>query len=192
VAATGILLTVACSSTIGDLQEATSTVAISTTPDPTTAGAAPVIVVDPADYAARSARYPSWGFVTPSSAWICVIATAPSNGDSAACAANPDQGPLSVPGLPPATNNDGTTSSRPPNVVAIRESADTSVERLDHSIWADATAPLVLPDGALLSVGGMSCNTQSTVVSCREDATGKGFSISSTGYRPTYTDVPMR
>jgi hypothetical protein len=123
---------------------------------------------------------------------MCVIATAPSNGDRAMCAANPDQGPLPVPGIPSATNNDGTTSSRPPNVLAIRESADASVEWLDQPIWEDATAPAVLPDGAVLSAGGITCNTQAGTVSCREDSGGKGFTMSATGYRFTYTDIPTR
>lgn len=149
-------------------------------------------LVNPVDYAARDSRYPSWGFVTPSSRWICVIATAPSNGDRAACAANPDQGPLPVPGIPSATNNDGTTSSRPPNVMTIRESADPDVEWLDELIWEDAQAPAVLPYGDVLSAGGMTCNAQEVAVSCREDSTGKGFSLSTTGYRFAYTDVPAR
>ncbi len=97
---------------------------------------------------------------------------------------------MPVPGIPSATNNDGTVSSRPPNVITIRQSADPSVEWLDQFIWDDADAPSVLPYGAVLSAGGMSCNVQESVVSCREDTSGKGFSVSTTGYRFAYTDVP--
>lgn len=173
-------------STSGTTQPSSPTSAVGS---PRPSSSAPRLA-NPEDYASHASRWPAWGFVTPSALWICVIATAPSGADRATCAANPGQGPLLVPGLPPAREDGGAGRILAPNAIEVYEAGGPWTRALESSIWADEIAPRTLPYGSVLQAGGFSCNAQPTVVSCREDSSGTGFSISTTGYRYRYTAVP--
>lgn len=157
---------------------------------PPTTSASPRRFANPADYESQGARYPQWGFVTPSSAWICVIGTYPSGGDNAACAANPSQGPLLIPDVPFAQADGGGNGTQKPNTIFVGEGVDATFGLVRQSIWAGDGGPRTLPYDTVLQAGGFSCNTQESAVSCRYDATGQGFSVSTKDYRFVYTDVP--
>ncbi|WP_163796568.1 hypothetical protein [Mycolicibacterium sediminis] len=150
----------------------------------------PPTFANPAEYASPDSRYPQWGFLTPSSTWVCVIADYPSNGNRAACALNPDEGPLRFQNMPPAQAPDPGGDPSRPNVIAVMESADAGFLSLGRPIWESAGTPRTLPAGTVLQTGGFTCKTQVSVVSCRDDQTGKGFTVSPNGFGLTYIDLP--
>ena len=147
-------------------------------------------IADPAQYASPDSRYPQWGFVTPSSEWTCVIADYPSNGSRAACAINPGEGPLRFEGMPPAQAPDPGGDPSRPNVIAVMEGADAGFLSLDRTIWESGGTPKALPDGSVLQANGFTCNAAQSDVSCRDDQTGKGFTVSGEDFTLTYTDLP--
>lgn len=158
--------------------------------EPATSASPTRQLATPNDYVSRGSRYPQWGFVTPSSEWMCVIGAYPSGGDNAACAVSPNQGPLPIADVPFAQAPTGEISSQIPNVISIPESSDPAFRVVAEPIWSGADPPRELPYDTVLQVGGFSCNVQRAGVSCRSDSTGMGFTFSTKGYELTYTDVP--
>ena len=195
------LLVGGCSQPPGDPGPVASTEATaasttgSSTAHSTTVPSSPVAAPDVSrlanadDYLSPASRYPQWGFTTPASPWVCVIATYPSNGDRAACVMDRDQGPLPFPGVPFA-RVDADSSDRAPNAIVVYEGADAGFLSLGQPIWEQGGVIRVLPGGTVLRAGGFSCNAQGSAVSCLNDQTGKGFSVSGSSYQLVYQEVP--
>ncbi|MFD6057949.1 hypothetical protein ACFWG4_07940 [Rhodococcus wratislaviensis] len=149
------------------------------------AAEAPVNGVDAKEYAAGDPETDSYGFVTPSGKWLCAIIPTKK---LAGCASHPTAGPLGVPGTPQIASPDGGPPAEA-NVIAVEAGKEPSFQN-----WNQAPFPgnaHVLPYDTTLAIDGFSCNVQFSGVSCREDATDKGFTISTSGYKFEYTPIPV-
>jgi hypothetical protein len=77
-----------------------------------------------------------------------------------------------------------------PNAIVIDAGQPARFAALGQAVyWRFGGPARVLEYGETLSVMGFTCNVQESGVSCREDATGNGFSFSADGYKFEYTPV---
>jgi hypothetical protein len=126
----------------------------------------------------------AYGFVTPSGKWLCAIT--PANG-MVACASHTPGTPPGVPG-PLQIPVQAPGPSAEANIVAIEAAKGPSFQTANQPLFPGN--PNVLPYGSTLSADGFTCNVQFSGVSCREDATNQGFTISTGGYKFEFTPIP--
>ncbi|MFD9664732.1 hypothetical protein ACFWAY_24415 [Rhodococcus sp. NPDC059968] len=149
------------------------------------AAEAPVNGVDAKQYAASDPETDAYGFVTPSGKWLCAIVPAK---NLAGCASHPTAGPLGVPGTPQIASSDGGPTAEA-NLIAIEAGKEPSFQNWNQAVFP-GDANVLLYD-TTLAIDGFSCNVQFSGVSCRDDATDKGFTISTSGYKFEFTPVPV-
>ncbi|MBS9535895.1 VWA domain-containing protein [Mycobacterium sp. M1] len=126
-------------------------------------------------------------FVTPSGKWVCGILKA-----EAGCN-GPNGKDFVVAGTPLVPSNDDQRPTAPNTILVDSQSARFDSTGDAHFYRLDGVNPdhsRTLEYGQTLSASGFTCNVQRIGVSCRNDATGNGFTFSSTGYRFEYTPVP--
>ena len=92
--------------------------------------------------------------------------------------------------MPPAQVPDPGGDPSKPNVIAVMEAAAAGFLSLGRTIWESGGTPKALPPGTILQASGFTCNATEVAASCRDDQTGKGFTVSPDGFGLTYTDLP--
>ena len=144
---------------------------------------APVNGVDAKEYASSDPEADAYGFVTPSGKWLCAIIPTK---NLAGCASHPTAGPLGVPGTPQIASPDGGPPAEA-NLIAVEAGKEPSFQNWNQAVFPGNAN--VLPYDTTLAIDGFSCNVQFSGVSCREDATDKGFTISTSGYKFEFTPI---
>lgn len=146
-------------------------------------------LVDPAPFA--DARGDGYYFASPDGRWLCAI-TKGYRGETAGC--NGSQGEdFPVVRAPLVPHHYDQHLTQPNNIFVDVQSAgfgnsgDPGFWRFDGGLPPQQSP--VLHSGQSLSVLGYTCNTQGIWVSCRNDATGNGFTFSTDGYKFEYTPV---
>jgi len=80
-----------------------------------------------------------------------------------------------------------------PNAITIDAGQPARFASLGQAVyWRFDGAARVLGYGETLSALGFTCNVQESGVSCKEDATGAGFTFSTESYTFAYTPVANR
>ncbi|MDH6293433.1 hypothetical protein M2275_008379 [Rhodococcus opacus] len=146
---------------------------------------APVNGVDAKEYASSDPEADSYGFVTPSGKWLCAIIPTK---NLAGCASHPTAGPLGVPGTPQIASPDGGPPAEA-NLITVEAGKEPSFQNWNQAVFPGNAN--VLPYATTLAIDGFSCNVQFSGVSCRDDATDKGFTISTSGYTFEFTPLPV-
>jgi hypothetical protein len=141
--------------------------------------------VDAKQYASSDPDSAAYGFVTPSGKWLCAIIPTKK---MAGCASHPTAGPLEVPGVPPIPSPDGGPPAEA-NIIAVESGKEPGFQNSNEALFPGN--PNVLPYDTTLASDGFSCNVQFSGVSCRDDATDDGFTISTNGYTFDYTPIPV-
>ncbi|MFE5699875.1 hypothetical protein [Rhodococcus koreensis] len=183
IAGASSLLLAACTQDASST-DGTESVAPSASSEPPSAEPA-VNGVDAKQYASSDPESDAFGFVTPSGKWLCAIIP---DKKLAGCASHPTAGPLGVPGTPQIASPDGGPPAEA-DLIAVEAGKEPNFQN-----WNEALFPgnaNVLPYDTTLAVDGFSCNVQFSGVSCREDATGKGFTVATNGYKFEFTPLPV-
>jgi hypothetical protein len=82
-------------------------------------------------------------------------------------------------------------TATPNALVVAREGAAQFVALEQPEFSLDPGPAKVLPFNKILAAAGFRCNVQeASGVSCLSEFSGKGFTFSSDGFAPQYTDVP--
>jgi hypothetical protein len=159
--------------TTGGPQNDTATAA------PTTSSAllSNALLVNAFDYAAHVGETTGYYFTTPSGKWRCAILTHTKAGCQAASSW---ESGLGVEGEPDSTNA----------IVVGRDTDPQFVTLEQPEFWLASGTANTLQFNRILAAAGFRCNVQEAGVSCQSDATGKGFTFSTEGFAPQYTDVP--
>jgi len=125
-------------------------------------------------------------FATPSGRWQCAILPR----DKAGCQAA-GGGALSVADVPD-TVQDADGDEVPPNAIVIEPEGDAHFAALAEPGFSPPERANVLPFNRTLIAARFRCNIQETTgVSCVSEQSGIGFTFSSDGFRPQYTEVPL-
>lgn len=137
------------------------------------------------DYFARSDDHTGYYFTTPSRRWRCAILT-----HTRAGCQSVGTSPIGIAGSPDTVvTSDG--ASHAPNAIVVDELSDPHFAWVGRTEFAsDAGAAKVLGFNRVLDAAGFRCNVQQSGVSCLSESTGNGFTFSSDGFTPRYTDVP--
>ena len=145
---------------------------VASTPPPSN-----VHLVNAFDYFAEVGDTTGYYFTTPSGKWRCAILTR----TKAGCQASSSwQSGLGVEGEPDSTN-----------AIVVDEQGDPQFVALDQPEFSlESVKPKVLQFNRILAAAGFRCNVQESGVSCLSEASGKGFTFSTDGFTPQYTDVP--
>ncbi len=122
-------------------------------------------------------------FISPSGKWRCAIRPWNEAGCSAATGSD-----LPVAGAPMVASH---YDQHPvaPNVIVVDDKSAHFASHGDPHFWRYDQPARTLEYGQELSALGFSCNAQTSGISCRNDATGTGFTFSTEGYRFEYTPV---
>lgn len=184
-----MLLVGGCSSaSVVNTGEAPTTTA-TPAPPKTTPPASNAHLVNAFDYVGHvAAGAAAYYFTSPSGRWRCAIITRTKAGCQPAGAWRAG---LGIAGTP-ATVPDATGADVAPNAVIVGYRGEPQLVALDRpEFWAEPGPAAVLPFNRILAAAGFRCNVQEqTGVSCRDEATGGGFTFSLEEYSPHYTDVP--
>ena len=123
-------------------------------------------------------------FTAPTGGWRCAIRPWQEAGCSTA---NGD--PLPVAGAPLVPSHYDQAPVPPNAIVVTDETAQFASQGDPHYLRYDAPAR-TLDYGETLQALGYTCNVQESGISCKNDATGDGFTFSADGYKFEYTPVP--
>jgi hypothetical protein len=148
-----------------------------TTNAPVSAPPSNAHLVNAFDFVEHHGDTTGYYFTTPSGKWECAILTH----TKAGCQASSSwQSGLGVEGEPDSTN-----------AIVVDEEGDPQFVDLDEPQFAATSdSAKVLQFNKILAAAGFRCNVQESGVSCLSESSGKGFTFSSDGYMPQYTDVP--
>ncbi|TFV58028.1 hypothetical protein E4P42_13335 [Mycobacterium sp. PS03-16] len=125
-------------------------------------------------------------FTTPSGRWDCAIIPRVQAG----CQAT-DGGGLGVTGAPETVLDAAGEETEPNAVVIGREGDPMFLALADTPFTPDPGPANVLQFNQVLAAAGFRCNIQEVSgVSCLSELTRRGFSFSTEGFTPTYTEVP--
>jgi hypothetical protein len=173
-----VLLAAGCSSgTVVNTSDSAAPPTATTTAPPS-APPSNAHLVNAFDFVEHEGDTTGYYFTTPSGKWQCAILTH----TKAGCQASSSwQSGLGVEGEPDSTN-----------AIVVDEEGDPQFVALDESEFAATSdSPKVLKFNRILAAAGFRCNVQESGVSCLSETSGKGFTFSSDGYAPQYTDVPV-
>jgi hypothetical protein len=140
------------------------------------------------DYVAYPPSGTTYYFTSPSGAWTCAIMPRAKVG----CQSATDwPSAMGIAGEPESVT-DTTGEPAAPNALVITRDGDAQFVVLQQPEFSLDPGPAkVLPFNRILAVAGFRCNVQEAAgVSCQSEFTGKGFTFSSDGFVPQYTDVP--
>ncbi|MGZ5362979.1 MAG: hypothetical protein ACXWZR_02270 [Mycobacterium sp.] len=140
------------------------------------------------DYVAYPPGGTSYYFTSPSGTWACGIMPRVKVGCQSATNWPSAMG---VTGEPDSVTDAAGQTTTPNALVIAREGAAqfVALERPEFSL--DPGPAKVLPFNKILAAAGFRCNVQEAAgVSCLSEFSGKGFTFSSDGVAPQYTDVP--
>ena len=182
------VITAGCSpglvTTTGDAPSATATSAAvqTTTNRPTNDHLANAF-----DYLATPDGRSAYYFTSPSSRWVCAIFPRDKVGCQASTgAAIPIEGA-------PDTVPDAQGEDTSPNAIQLARTGDVQFTALDTPGYGLVPGPAaVLAFDKVLIVADFQCNVQeATGISCQSLLSDKGFTFSTDGFTPQYTDLPV-
>jgi hypothetical protein len=151
--------------------------ATSAPPAPASAPPSNAHLVNAFDYVGHIGEITGYYFTTPSGKWRCAILTYTKAGCQASSSWRSE---LGVQGEPDATN-----------AIAVDRDGDPQFVTLDQpEFWLQPGPAKALQFNKILAAAGFRCNVQESGVSCQSETSGKGFTFSTDGYAPQYTDVP--
>jgi len=141
------------------------------------------------DYVAYPPTGTAYYFTSPSGTWACAIIPRVKAGCQSATGWPAAIGIAGEPESVPGTAGEGT----PPNALVIPRDGAAQFVALEAPEFALDPGPgKELPFNRILAVAGFRCNVQeATGVSCLSEFSGNGFTFSSDGVVPQYTDVPL-
>lgn len=144
-------------------------------------------LVNAFDFYGQSADRPSYFFSSPSGAWRCAITPH----EQAGCQSTKTPNQLAIKGIPDTvTTADGTAAT--PNALVVDSTGDAHFAKLDPDDFTPTSGPAqTLQFGEVLAAAGFRCNVQDLGISCLSEDSKQGFTFSSDGYTPSYTDVPV-
>jgi hypothetical protein len=139
------------------------------------------------DYVAHPPAGTTYYFTSPSGAWACAIVPRVKAGCQSATNWPAAMGVTGEPESVPNATGNGT-----PNALVIPRAGAAQFVALDKPEFAIDPGPgKELPFNRILAVAGFRCNVQeATGVSCLSEFSGNGFTFSTDGLVPQYTDVP--
>lgn len=146
-------------------------------------------LVNAFDYVAYPQAGTSYYFTSPSGTWACAIFPRVKVGCQSAQNWPSAMGITGEPDAVPGTDGETTT----PNAVVIPREGTAEFVALEQPEFALDPGPAkVLPFNRILAAAGFRCNVQeATGVSCLSEVSDKGFTFSTEGLVPQYTDVPV-
>ena len=116
-------------------------------------------------------------FTTPSGKWRCAILAHTKAGCQSASGW---QSSLGVEGEPDSTN-----------AIVVDRDGDPQFVALEQPEFSLPEGPAnTLQFNRILAAAAFRCNVQEAGVSCLSETSGKGFTFSSDGFTPQYTEVP--
>ncbi|AEV75337.1 hypothetical protein MycrhN_4856 [Mycolicibacterium rhodesiae NBB3] len=184
------MLAVGCSGgAVTDTGESHTPVPAGAAPPPSAPAPSNAHLANAFDYVAYPPTGTTYYFTSPSGAWACAIVPRVKAGCQSATSFPATMGitgePDSVPGA------DG--GAAPPNALVVpREGAAQFVALQAPELALDPGPGKELPFNRILAVAGFRCNVQeATGVSCLSEFSGNGFTFSTDGLVPRYTDVPV-
>ncbi len=141
-----------------------------------------VAVADARSYFATSGGIDGYYFTTPAGRWHCAIVI---SGDPhmAGCqpATNTGAG-IGVKGAPTVESHH-SHKQVPPDTIMIERGSDPRFAVLGQAVFRQTPdGAKVLPYNTSLSADGFTCTARDSGVSCRDDASGKGFTFSTEGF----------
>ena len=158
---------------------------------PTSAPSTPpsnVHLVNAFDYVGHVGEITGYYFTTPSGKWRCAILAHTKAGCQASSSWRSGVGITGEPDSVPDAAGQATT----PNAIAVDRDGDPQFVALERpEFWLDPGPAKALRFNRILASAGFRCNVQEeSGVSCQSETSGKGFTFSTEGYTPQYTDVP--
>ncbi len=141
------------------------------------------------DYVGHPPSGTAYYFTSPSGTWACAIIPRVKVGCQSATNWPSAMGITGE----PDTVTDAAGEATSPNALLIPREGDARFAALDQPEFAlDPEPANVLPFNRILAAAGFRCNVQkATGVSCLSEFSDKGFTFSSDGFAPQYTDVPV-
>jgi hypothetical protein len=145
-------------------------------------------LVNAFDYVGHVGDTTGYYFTTPSGKWRCAILTR----TKAGCQASSSwQSGLDIPGEPESVPDAAGQDTTPNAIVVDRDGDPQFVALKQPEFWLQPGPATALQFNRILAAAGFRCNVQeSSGVSCRSEASGKGFTFSTDGFTLQYTDVP--
>jgi len=140
------------------------------------------------DYVAYPPGGTNYYFTSPSGTWACAIMPRAKVGCQSATNWPSAMGITGEPDSVTETTGETTT----PNALVIARDGTAQFVALEQPEFSLDPGPAkVLPFNKILAAAGFRCNVQeATGVSCLSEFSGNGFTFSSDGVVPQYTDVP--
>lgn len=183
------MLAAGCSGgTITNTDESHTEAAPAGTPSPSAPETSNKHLVNAFDYVAYPPAGTSYYFTSPSGTWACAIIPRVKAGCQSAENWPSAMGIAGEPDSVPGTTDQTTT----PNALVIPRAGSAQFVALKQPEFAlDPEPAKVLPFNRILAAAGFRCNVQeATGVSCLSEFDDTGFTFSSEGFLPRYTDVP--
>jgi hypothetical protein len=143
-------------------------------------------LVNAFDFYSESDGHPGYFFTTPSGAWRCLITPH----EQAGCQSAKTAVRLGITGVPDTVAGaDGIEVA--PNALVINSTGDAYFAKVGTEEFKLVPGPAhILQFGKILAAAGFRCNVQDLGISCLSEDSGQGFTFSSNGYTPSYTDLP--
>jgi hypothetical protein len=144
-------------------------------------------LVNAFDFYGQAGDRPGYFFTSPSGAWRCAITPH----EQAGCQSTKTATQLAITGVPATvTAADGTEVT--PNALVVDSTGDAHFAKLGTEDLKPTSGPAqTLQFGQVLAAAGFRCNVQDLGISCISEDSKQGFTFSSDGYTPSYTDVPV-
>lgn len=137
-------------------------------------------------YGAPAGGVTQYFFTTPSGRWQCAVVPRVQAG----CQATGGDA-LDIAGAP-ETVLDAAGEETAPNAIVVGRDGEPAFVAVDGTPFAPDPGPAnTLEFNQILAVAGFRCNVQEVSgISCLSERSGRGFTFSTEGFTPQYTDVP--
>ena len=134
-------------------------------------------LVNAFNYVGHVSDITGYYFTTPSGKWRCAIL------------AHTKAGCQSASGWPSSLGVEGEPDST--NAIVVDRDGDPQFVVLEQPEFSLPEGPAnTLQFNRILAAAAFRCNVQEAGVSCLSETSGKGFTFSSDGFTPQYTEVP--
>lgn len=184
------MLAAGCSGgTVANTDESHTAAAPAGAPSPAAPAPSNKHLVNAFDYVAYQPAGTSYYFTSPSGTWACAIIPRVKVGCQSA-----ENWPsaMGIAGEPDSAPGADDANTSPNALVMPREGVAQFVATERPEFALDPGPAKVLPFNRILAVAGFRCNVQeATGVSCLSEFDDTGFTFSSDGFVPRYTDVPV-
>jgi hypothetical protein len=144
-------------------------------------------LVDAFDYVGHPAGRTAYFFTSPSGSWACAIVPRVKAGCQSATSR---QSGMGITGEPESVL-DAAGEAVAPNAIIVEREGDPRFVALEGPEFSlDPRPANILQFNRILAAAGFRCNVQESGISCLSEFSGRGFTFSTDGFTPQYTDVP--